>query len=63
VRDLFTEDFAKLVISGDDAWDMVDGYVQHVAPDLADRLERYEGTGDVFADFRIDEQISKALDR
>nr|MBA2445677.1 ribonuclease E/G [Nocardioidaceae bacterium] len=47
VRDLFTEDFTKLVISGDDAWDMVDGYVQHVAPDLADRLERYEGEGDV----------------
>ncbi len=43
VRDLFTEDFAKLVISGDDAWDMVDGYVQHVAPDLSERLERYDG--------------------
>ena len=25
VRDLFTEDFGKLVVSGDDAWDMVDG--------------------------------------
>ena len=52
VRDLFTEDFAKLVISGDDAWDMVDGYVQHVAPDLAERLERYDGDEDVFASFR-----------
>jgi ribonuclease E len=63
VRDLFTEDFTKLVISGDDAWDMVDGYVQHVAPDLGDRLERYDGEGDVFADFRIDEQIAKAMER
>ncbi len=63
VRDLFTEDFTKLVISGDDAWDMVDGYVQHVAPDLTERLERYEGEGDVFANFRIDEQIAKALER
>ena len=62
VRDLFTEDFAKLVVSGDDAWDMVDGYVEHVAPDLADRLERYSGD-DVFADYRIDEQIAKGLDR
>ncbi|MEJ7706204.1 MAG: Rne/Rng family ribonuclease [Nocardioidaceae bacterium] len=82
VRDLFTEDFAKLVISGDDAWDMVNSYVQHVAPDLTDRLERYQGdvgatetespntsngraksNGDLFADFRIDEQIAKALER
>jgi ribonuclease E len=62
VRDLFTEDFGKLVVSGDDAWDMVDGYVEHVAPDLADRLERYSGD-DVFADYRIDEQIAKGLDR
>ena len=63
VRDLFTEDFNKLVIAGDDAWDMVDGYVSHVAPDLSDRLERYDGDRDVFAAYRIDEQIEKALDR
>jgi ribonuclease E len=62
VRDLFTEDFGKLVVSGDDAWDMVEGYVAHVAPDLRDRLERYDGE-DVFRAYRIDEQISKALDR
>ncbi len=65
VRDLFTEDFSKLVIEGDDAWDTVYGYVQSVAPDLADRVERYErnGAGDVFATYRIDEQIHKGLDR
>ena len=63
VRDLFTEDFSKLVIHGDDAWDMVDGYVQHVAPDLAERLERHDGSGDIFDDFRIDEQIAKAMER
>ncbi len=63
VRDLFTEDFGRLVVSGDDAWDMVQGYVEHVAPDLADRLERYDGGDDVFAAYRLDEQIAKALDR
>ena len=63
VRDLFTEDFGQLVVSGDDAWDMVENYVGHVAPDLADRLERYDGGQDVFAAYRIDEQIAKALDR
>ncbi|TDW75133.1 Rne/Rng family ribonuclease [Kribbella pratensis] len=63
VRDLFTEDFTKLVISGDDAFDQVREYVADVAPHLADRVEKWSGDGDVFANFRIDEQIKKALDR
>jgi ribonuclease E len=63
VRDLFTEDFSKLEIQGDTAWETIHAYVQHVAPDLADRLKRYVGTGDVFAEHRIDEQLTKALDR
>ncbi|TCO45002.1 ribonuclease E [Kribbella antiqua] len=63
VRDLFTEDFTKLVISGDDAYDQVREYVSDVAPHLADRVEKWNGDGDVFANFRIDEQIKKALDR
>jgi ribonuclease E len=65
VRDLFTEDFTKLVVEGDDAWDLVDGYVSHVAPDLSERLERFksENGKDVFAAYRVDEQIAKGLDR
>ena len=63
VRDLFTEDFEKLVVSGADAWDMVEGYVRHVAPDLQERLERYEADEDAFAAYRIDEQLAKGLDR
>ncbi|MFL6021725.1 MAG: Rne/Rng family ribonuclease, partial [Marmoricola sp.] len=65
VRDLFTEDFGKLVVQGDEAWKLVDGYVKDVAPDLADRLEQYQSADgrDVFASYRIDEQISKGLDR
>ena len=65
VRDLFNEDFAKLTVEGDEAWDMIEGYVQHVAPDLADRLERWKPDDgkDVFESHRIDEQIAKATDR
>jgi ribonuclease E len=63
VRDLFTEDFRELVVQGDVAWDTVEGYVKHVAPDLMPRVRRYVGVDDVFAEFRIDEQIIKALDR
>jgi ribonuclease E len=63
VRDLFTEDFAKLVVQGGDAWNTIEDYVAHVAPELADRLSRHVPGTDVFAAYRIDEQILKALDR
>ena len=65
VRDLFNEDFNRLVVEGDDAWDMVSGYINHVAPDLIDRLERWNSDDDtdVFNSLRVEEQISKALDR
>ncbi|MGB9281297.1 MAG: translation initiation factor IF-2 N-terminal domain-containing protein [Pseudonocardiaceae bacterium] len=63
VRDLFTEDFHELVVQGDVAWDTVEGYVKHVAPELMPRVRRHTGVDDVFAEFRIDEQIIKALDR
>ncbi len=63
VRDLFTEDFTKLEIQGNRSWDTIHDYVRNVAPELTERLRRYTGTGDAFADHRIDEQITKALDR
>nr|WP_246405984.1 Rne/Rng family ribonuclease [Modestobacter versicolor] len=63
IRDVFNEDFKRLVVQGDDAWDTVEAYVAHVSPELSERLQRYAGTGDVFRDLRIDEQLMKALDR
>jgi ribonuclease E len=67
VRDLFTEDFSELIISGNgamtDAYDSVEAYVSHVAPHLKDRLRRWDGDHDLFAEYRLDEQIAKALER
>ena len=63
VRDIFNEDFNSLVVSGDDAWDMLEAYVGHVAPDLRDRMSRWTDEQDVFTAYRIDEQLAKALDR
>ena len=69
VRDLFTEDFANLVIVGnggpDDAYENIKGYVDHVAPHLESRMTRWDTAeqGDPFAQYRIDEQIAKALER
>ncbi|MFD7948586.1 ribonuclease E/G, partial [Streptomyces sp. NPDC059744] len=63
VRDIFNEDFSKVIVSGDDAWETIHGYVAHVAPDLTDRLSRWTSEVDIFATYRIDEQLMKALDR
>ena len=63
IRDVFNEDFSKLVVSGEEAWDVVDEYVKYVAPHLAERLSRWQGNRDAFAEYRIDEQLAKALER
>ncbi|MEO7423016.1 MAG: Rne/Rng family ribonuclease, partial [Ornithinibacter sp.] len=63
IRDVFTEDFTSLVVSGEKAWSEVSDYVEDVAPDLAPRLSRWTSEEDVFASNRIDEQIAKAMDR
>ncbi len=63
VRDIFNEDFSKVIVSGDGAWETIHSYVSHVAPDLADRLQKWTSDVDVFATYRIDEQLMKALDR
>ncbi|HPM51889.1 MAG TPA: Rne/Rng family ribonuclease, partial [Rhodoglobus sp.] len=63
VRDVFNEDFGKLVIEGSDARQTIEGYLRSVAPDLLDRIQTYEGSADSFDEYRVSEQIEKALDR
>ncbi|MCY1141689.1 Rne/Rng family ribonuclease [Actinoplanes sp. Pm04-4] len=63
VRDLFNEDFRELIVQGDSAYGELENYLNSVSPDLLERMHRYTGSGDVFADKRIDEQILKGLDR
>jgi len=63
VRDVFNEDFQKMIIDGDAPFATIEGYLKDVAPDLLERVERFSGEGDAFDHFRINEQIIKALDR
>jgi ribonuclease E len=63
VRDVFNEDFQKMIIDGDAPFATIEGYLKDVAPDLLERVERFSGQGDAFDHFRINEQIIKALDR
>ena len=63
VRDVFNEDFSALVVSGVEAWRTISGYIESVAPDLTDRISQWTEEKDVFAGYRIDEQLAKAMDR
>ncbi|MDR6323077.1 ribonuclease E [Actinoplanes couchii] len=63
VRDLFNEDFRDLVVQGEQAYAEIENYLESVSPDLVERLRRHTGTQDAFAEWRIDEQIMKGLDR
>lgn len=63
VRDVFNEDFQKMIISGSDAQAVITEYLESVAPDLLDRVEIYDGKEDLFDRHRVGEQIGKALER
>ena len=63
IRDIFNEDFRKLTVQGSSAWDEVTNYLGFIAPELTTKIEKYTGTGDLFADFRVEEQLAKAFDR
>jgi ribonuclease E len=63
IRDIFNEDFRKLTVQGSGAWDEINNYLGFIAPELVSKLEKYTGVGDLFADFRVEEQLAKAFDR
>ncbi len=63
VRDVFNEDFQRMVIQGDEALSTIREYLGAIAPDLLERVEAFELDVDPFDHFRVSEQIDKALDR
>jgi ribonuclease E len=63
IRDIFNEDFRKLTIQGNEAWEEISSYLGSIAPELVGKLEKYTGKSDLFADFRVEEQLAKAFDR
>jgi ribonuclease E len=62
-RDIFNEDVTRLIVAGADAAEELRSYVASVAPDLLDRVQTWVETGDLFAHYRVTEQLAKALDR
>jgi len=63
IRDIFNEDFRRLVVQGDQAWDDINNYLGHIAPELTTKIEKWTGVRDMFVENRIEEQLAKAFDR
>src|SRR5699024_11717469 len=67
VRDVFNEDFTKMLVDGEDVWGKIEAYVTYVAPELVDRLEKWDPAAyngkDLFDHYRLDEHLHKALER
>jgi ribonuclease E len=63
IRDIFNEDFRKLTVQGDGAWEDINNYLGHIAPELITKIEKWTGIKDLFTEHRVDEQLAKALDR
>ena len=63
IRDNFNEDFHALVVEAGTEYDLIEGYLSTLAPDLLPRLTKYDGDSPLFESYRVNEQLQKALDR
>lgn len=64
IREEFTKEYRSVVIDDDEIYTEVKAYVDAIAPELSDRVERYEDENlPIFERFHIHEQLHKALDR
>ncbi len=66
IREEFTKEFRGVVIDDRALYAEVRGYVDAIAPELADRVESYDAAEEnlpVFEKFHVHEQLHKALER
>ncbi len=67
VRDIFNDDFAKLVVQGEGVYERVRNYLETMAPDLEEKLEHWDPAEhqgkDVFDRWSIDSQLRKGMER
>jgi ribonuclease E len=64
VRDLFTdEEYRELVTDSPRVYEKVMAYVRDIAPDLEPKIRLHQGKLPAFEEFRVVEQIHKALDK
>ena len=67
VRDIFNDDFNKLIVEGEHVYGRIEEYLETMAPDLRDKLEKWDPAEhegkDVFDKWQIDGQLRKGMER
>ena len=66
IREEFTREYRGVVIDDRDLYEEIKGYVEAIAPELAERIEYYDEAEEgipIYERFHVHEQLLKALDR
>nr|WP_235607027.1 Rne/Rng family ribonuclease [Bifidobacterium criceti] len=67
VRDIFNDDFRKMIVEGENVYERIEQYLDTMAPDLRDKLEKWDPEDhegkDVFDKWQIDSQLRKGMER
>ena len=67
VRDIFNDDFDRMIVEGDKVYARIEEYLDTMAPDLKGKLEKWDPAEhegkDVFDKWQIDSQLRKGMER
>lgn len=67
VRDIFNDDFRKMIVEGENVYERIEQYLDTMAPDLRGKLEKWDPEDhegkDVFDKWQIDSQLRKGMER
>jgi len=63
IRDLFSDKFDALIVDGKGAYEEIVDYVTGVDPDLLDRVQEHNGSGPLFDEYGVEEELQKAFRR
>src|SRR6266498_2416497 len=63
IRDIFSPDCVELVVHAPGLYERVKSFLEEVAPDLLPKVHAHDGRLALFEQYRVTEQIHKALER
>ena len=63
IRDLFSEDYDRILVDDEKTFRNVQAYVKAVAPQMADKVEFHKGRGQVFRSLGIEKQVEEAFSK
>ena len=63
VRDLFSEEYTQVLVDDEVLLKRIVSFLQATTPELADRVQLYQGAKPLFETYGIEDEIQKALER